>query len=133
MKYIITESKLEKLVKYLDKFNGKNKKLLKSKLEKSAIRYLNEMYGDLEVYRTDKFPDCVYFVKDGRFYMRQDLGGSRLYIDNDTMWSELENIFGLNRDEIKHIITKWAEQTYNLIGVIPVRATDFIQIGVGED
>ena len=39
MKYIITESKLEKAV----------------------IKYLNKEYGDLEEYTTDKRPDNVFF------------------------------------------------------------------------
>ena len=95
MKYIITESKLDRVV----------------------IKYLNKEYGDLEEYTTDKRPDNVFFVKDKKVYMEQDLKNGYLYVDYYTIWTDLKNIFGLERHEIQRIIKKWVEETYKLRGV----------------
>ena len=97
MKYIITESKLEKV----------------------AIKYLNKLYGDLEEYRTDEHPDSVFFVKGKKVYMEQDLKNNYLYLDYDTIWSDLKNTFLFEYKDIQSIIKDWVEVTYNLRGVTP--------------
>jgi hypothetical protein len=97
MKYIITESKLENVV----------------------IKYLNKMYGDLEEYRTDKHPDSVFFIKGKKVFMEQDLEIDDLYVHSDTIWKDLVDTFSLENDEIRHIIKKWAEESYNIKDVTP--------------
>ena len=97
MKYIITESKLEQVV----------------------IKYLNKMYGDLEEYRREDFPDKIFFVKGKKVYMEQDLKNDDLYVDYGTIWSDLGDTFSLERGEIKPIISKWVEETYKLRYVTP--------------
>ena len=98
MKYIITENQNDKLI----------------------IKYLNKMYGDLEEYRTDEYPGSVFYVKDKKIYMKQNLKNGYLYVDYDTIWQELETIFNLEFTEIQHIITKWVEETYKLRGTTPI-------------
>ena len=97
MKYIITESKLEKV----------------------AIKYLNKFYGDLEKYRIDKYPNKVFYVKDKKVYMEQDLKNLDLWVDYDTIWNDLVTIFDLKLPEIQDIISKWVEETYKLEGFTP--------------
>jgi hypothetical protein len=105
MKYIITESKLENVV----------------------IKYLNKMYGDLEEYRTDERPDSLFFFRGKKVYMEYHLkyghllNYGHLLIDYYTIWKDLEDTFSLENDEIRHIITKWVEVTYNLRGVRPTQ------------
>jgi len=67
MKYIITESKLEKV----------------------AIKYLNKIYGNLEEYRTDERPDKVFFIRGKKVFMEQDLENDDLWVDYYTIWSDL--------------------------------------------
>ena len=105
MKYIITESKLDRVV----------------------IKYLNKEYGDLKEYTTDKRPDNVFFVKDKKVYMEHDLKNGYLYVDYDTIWSELKNIFNLTNDYIAIIISKWVDETYNIEGVTPVEQYTSVQ------
>ncbi len=71
-------------------------------------------YGDLEEYRTDEYPNMVLYVKDKKVYMKHDLKDNFLWVDNNTIWSDLKNIFGLEKREIQNIITKWVEETYKL-------------------
>ena len=98
MKYIITESKLEQVV----------------------IKYLNKLYGDLEEYRTDKYPNSIFFFKGKKVYMGQELENGRLYVDYGTIWSDLRDTFSLEYNDIQSIIKKWVEETYNLRGVTPL-------------
>ena len=98
MKYIITESKLEQVV----------------------IKYLNKMYGDLEEYRTDEYPNKIFFIKGKKVYMEQDLKNEMLLVDYNTIWSDLENTFSLEFNDIQSIIKKWVEETYKLRGVTPI-------------
>jgi hypothetical protein len=90
---------------------------MNNKLEHIAIKYLNKMYGDLEEYKREDFPDSLFFIKDKKVYMEQNF--HKLWIDYDTIWSDLENIFLLENDEIKSIITKWVKETYKLKNVTP--------------
>ena len=98
MKYIITEGQFED----------------------GIIRYLNEMYGDLKEYRTDKYPEFILFIRDKKVYMIQDLRTRKLVADNNTIWEDLKTMFGLNYDESLHIIKKWMEETYKSKGFTPV-------------
>ena len=85
--------------------------------ENGVIHYLNEMYGDLAEYTTDKRPNRVFYVKDNRAYMEKMLRSNVLWVDYDTIWEDLENIFGLDRYESQYIITNWVKETYNLRGI----------------
>jgi len=49
--------------------------------------------------------------------MRQILKNGRLWVDYNTIWSDLETIFSLEAPEIQEIITKWMDETYKLEGV----------------
>mgnify|MGYP003704531233 FL=1 len=104
MKYIITE--------------GQNDKII--------IRYLNSEYGDLEEYRTDKYPKSVFYVKDKKVYMEMGLGDYLLWVDHYSIWEDLINIFSLDDEEIERIITKCVEERYNIYGIPPLGAPSWI-------
>ena len=93
--------------------------LTESKMEQVIIKYLNKFYGDLEEYRTDEYPDKVFYMKDEKIFMEHNLKSGRLWVDYDTIWTDLETIFSLEELEIQDIITKWVEETYKLEGVTP--------------
>jgi len=92
MKYIITENKMVQVV----------------------VKYLNKVYGDLEEYITDKHPDSVFFVKDKKVFMELELDNREIFVDYATIWKDLVDTFSLENDEIRHIIRKWVEETYNI-------------------
>ena len=82
--------------------------------EGSVIHYLNEMYGDLEEYKINEYPSSIFFIRDKKVYMEQDLKNVLLWVDNDTIWEDLENIFSLSYSKVNHLITKWVEENYKL-------------------
>ena len=93
---------------------------MNNKLEHIIIKYLNKLYGDLEEYRTDDYPDTIFFVKNKKVFMEQNLKNGILWVDYDTIWKDLENMFSLEYFEIESIITKWVEETYKLKDVTPI-------------
>ena len=92
---------------------------MNNKLEHIVLKYLNKLYGDLENCRTDDYPDSVFFVKSKKVYMEYYLKNEKLYVDYNTIWSDLENTFSLEYNDIQSIIKKWMEVTYNLRGLTP--------------
>ncbi len=90
---------------------------MNNKVEHIVIKYLNKEYGDLKEYTTNKRPNRVFYVKDNRAYMEKMLRTNVLWVDYDTIWEDLENIFGLDRYECQRIITNWVKETYNLRGI----------------
>jgi len=92
---------------------------MNNKLELLVIKYLNKFYGDLKEYRTDEYPDIIFFIINKKVYMEQNLKTGALWVDYDTIWIDLKTIFSLEIPEIQSIITKWVEETYKLRGVTP--------------
>jgi hypothetical protein len=90
MKYIITESKLEQI----------------------AIKYLNKMYGDLEEYKTEKYPHCIFFTKNKKVLIQYEYKGFYLTVDKTSIWNDLENTFSLQYRQIQNVIKLWVKQTY---------------------
>ena len=86
-------------------------------MEQVVIKYLNKVYGDLEEYLTDERPNSVFFVKGKKIYMEHELDDNYLWVDYGTIWEDLEDTFSLENYEIKSIIKKWVESTYNISGV----------------
>ena len=97
MKYIITESKLDKVV----------------------IKYLNKLYGNLKKHVYEKYPAIMYYNKNKEVYLTHELDSDILWVDYDNIWSDLEDTFGLKYEEIQRIISEWAEKTYGIEGVRP--------------
>ena len=95
MKYIITENQIEQII----------------------FKTLNKLYGNLEEYKTDEYPNRIFFVKDKKVYMElemDELSSDILWVGYETIWGDLKYMFDLKASEIKYIITKWVEDTYNL-------------------
>ena len=92
-----------------------------NKMEKVILHFLNKGYGNLTEYKTDKHPDKIFYIKDNKVYMLQDLENGYLWVVYNTIWQDLENWFSLEDDDIQSVIIKWMDKTYNIRGVAPVR------------
>ena len=110
MKYIITESKLERAI----------------------IHFLNKMYGDLTEYRTDEYPDAIFYIRGKKIYMERDVKKGALWVDYETIWEDLENWFSLGDDDIEYVIANWVKETYNIMDYIPYISNVRIRYGVEE-
>jgi hypothetical protein len=92
MKYIITESKLNKTI----------------------LKWLNSEYGDLTPYETEEYTDYIFFKKNDTVIFDYNKKNGVVTISYDHIWSFLENFFGLEYEEIQDLIKKWVEEHYKL-------------------
>jgi hypothetical protein len=87
---------------------------------KPEMEWLKDNFNNLvEVIRDDE----SYYLDSERkplFMYFQDSENKRVYINYVRIWSVLEKDFGLNHTEIKGLIRRWLEGTYNLRGLTPV-------------
>ena len=90
-----------------------------NKMEQIIINFLNKGYGDLTQYKTDKYPDSIFYMKGKKVYMIQDMKNGELWVEYYTIWQDLKMWFSLNYQDIQSVITKWVEETYNIRGLTP--------------
>ena len=122
MKVLITENKLEKVLK--GKGTDKTIQLLggwenfcKVLNIESPMDFLH-LFDDLEKFQSEEQKDWILFrYKKGNNYMVYDRKKEDVYISYYEIWSFLEDNFGLNYSEIKSLTTEWLDEAYNLRGV----------------
>jgi uncharacterized membrane protein len=95
MKYIITESQYNNTI---DKF----------------ITYNFEPH---EEKRTKKFPDSIFWVKDGEVIV--EIKNSEYFYVNYKIWKNIMNMLSLEYSETQHVIKTWLEEHYKLGGLTP--------------
>ena len=85
-----------------------------SKLEKTAISWLNKNYGDLEPFESKIYRKYILFIKDGKviFYYNKD--NLVVYFSYDLIWSFFESYFGMDYELIQGLTKAWVEEHYNL-------------------
>ena len=92
MKYIITENKLERVI----------------------IHFLNKRYGDLTEYRTDKYPNKLFFFKNDKILMVNNHNiNHKLWVDYEIS-NDLMKWFDLNYSDMSPVIEKWVKEKFNL-------------------
>ena len=95
MKYIITESQYNNTI---DKF----------------ITYIFEPH---EEKRTKKFPDSIFWVKDGEVVA--EVKESAFFWVNHQIWRSISLMFSLNHTETRQVIKDWLEEHYKLGELTP--------------
>ena len=85
-----------------------------SKINDIIKKWLTDNYGNLEKFETDKYPNHIFYMKDGVVIFDYNLKNGRCYISYDDIWSVLEVIFQLEYKEIKGVTREWVEEHYKL-------------------
>jgi hypothetical protein len=96
-------------------------------LKHKIINYLNSEYKDLEGFEMEKYPNHIFFMKDGEVVFDYNIENGITYISYDKIWSFLENFFGLKHKEIQDITKEWVEERYKL-RVTTTRISGLIRI-----
>jgi hypothetical protein len=91
MKYIITESQMEKTV----------------------VQYLNSMYSDLEQFRTKEYNDLFFFMKNGEVIFEYNPNYKFIGV-SEYLWEFLNSFFGLESQTKQWIIYDWLSEHYDL-------------------
>ena len=102
MKYLITESKVREI----------------------ALKWMNDNFSpdQLEIVKSPKYPDSIFYRKNGQVVMEQDLKKKNFYFHYDEIWSFFESFFNIELIEFQSLMKIWLEETLNLDGYTPRRA-----------
>lgn len=131
MKYVITESQDNKMVEKLtnsiksdgwsrtSKLVGGNENLIKLLGITSPMDFLH-IFDDMNVVQSKENPNWTLFrYNKGNNLMVLDKKIEYINLDYVEIWSILENVFGLNFDDIDKLINVWLNEVYNLSDVTP--------------
>ncbi len=99
-----------------------NKKVItESKIQKVALKWMNDNFSPdkLEIVKSPKYPNSIFYIKNGQVVMEQDLKNKNFYFHYDEIWSFFESFFGIEYSEIQQLMEVWLEETLNLEGYTP--------------
>jgi hypothetical protein len=97
---------------------------MNDKLKHKIINYLNKEYSGLVRYETDKFPNSIFYMKDGKVIFTYYKENGNVYISYDKIWLFLESFFGLEYEEIQDLTKTLVEEHYKL-DVTTTNSNDF--------
>ena len=107
--------------------------MIENKLDKVALTWVNNKFGDLKPIVKD---NKTYYVNEDRlplFYYYQDSKNEYVYINHPEIWSFLESMFGMEYLQIQEVMKDWLEETYNLKGLTPISVPPVQTSVVGRD
>ena len=100
-------------------------KITENKRNQIVFKWLNSEYGDLEQFKTKKYPDYIFFMKDGEVVFDYNIENGNVFISYDKIWSILENFFGFKYKEMQDLTKEWVEEHYKLGVTATGRKSDF--------
>ena len=104
MKYIITENKLNKV----------------------ALSWMNQNFSSdqLEIVKSEEYPNSVFFRKNGKVVMEQDKENKWFYFGYEEIWLFFESFFVMEFKQIQEVLRYWLEKTFKLEGYTPVNVRE---------
>ena len=118
MKIVITENKLEKVLKQsgtkktIELLGGWENFCKVFKIE-SPMDFLH-LFDDLEQVQSEERESIILFrYKKGYNYMVYDRDDGEVYINHKEIWSYLEDKFALTYPVVQKITKKWLGEVYN--------------------
>ena len=101
--------------------------ITENKLNNVALKWMNKKFSpdQLEIVKSEKYPNSVFFKKDGQVVMEQDKRYQDFYFDYNEIWSFFESVFGMEYKQIQEVLSYWLEETFKLEGYTPVRTNSF--------
>jgi len=88
--------------------------ITESKLEKTAINWLNKNYGDLEPFKTGKYPNYIFYRQGKEIIFDYNKENGFVNVNYDEIWSFFESFFGMEYEQIQSLTKVWVEERYNL-------------------
>jgi hypothetical protein len=88
--------------------------ITESKLERVAINWLNDNYGDLEPYETEKYPNQVFYRKGKEIIFSYNKKNGMFFVNYQEVWSFFKSFLGLENEQIRELTKIWVEEHYNL-------------------
>jgi len=85
-----------------------------NKLNQIAVKWLNDEYGDLEPYETEKYPNQVFYRKGEEIIFSYNKKNGMLFVSYQEVWSFFKSFLGLENEQIRDLTKVWMEEHYNL-------------------
>jgi hypothetical protein len=95
--------------------------ITENKLNNVALSWMNNNYSSdqLEIVTSEKYPNSVFFRKNGKVVMEQDKKYKDFWVSYDEIWSFFESFFGMEYQQIREVLSYWLEETLKLEGYTP--------------
>jgi len=87
--------------------------ITESRLERLAINWLKDNYGDLKSFKTEKYPCCIYYLKNKKVILEYNKKDKDVFIDYEIS-SFLKYMLSMDSPEIQELTKKWLKERYNL-------------------
>ena len=84
------------------------------KVKHTIIKWLNSEYGDLEPFESEKYPDYIFFMKNGESVLEYNKENGVVYVSYNKIWSFFKSYFELKYVEIQGLTKEWVEEHYKL-------------------
>ena len=88
--------------------------ITESKLERVAINWLNNNYGDLEPYETKEYPNLILYLEGKTVIIEYNKKNKDVYVNYEKIWKFFKSYFSLENEQIQHLIKMWVEENYKL-------------------
>jgi hypothetical protein len=97
------------------------------KPEKTAGQRFWELVSGTEVkFDFDKYPNTLFGFRDGEYVWEFDFKNNYLLLRYSTVWSVLENEYGLNYDDVQSLVKNEVEEHFKCRGVAPEEGRNHI-------
>jgi len=95
--------------------------ITENKLNNVALSWMNKNFSpdQLEIVTSEKYPNSVFFRKDGKVVMEQDKEYKDFWVDYHEIWSFFESFFGMEYEQIQEVLRYWLEENFKLKGYTP--------------
>jgi hypothetical protein len=118
------------IIKYLDSFGYSEKEITKlisvwfkmeTGVELTPLNLMNKNFSpdQLEIVTSEKYPNSIFFRKNGVVVMEQNKAFKVFYFDYDEIWSFFESLFSMKNKQIQDVMRYWLEETLKLEGYTP--------------
>ena len=128
MKIIITEEQDEKLTRRVkmmveklgldDAIKSLGVNRIRHAYENNPSEFLDN-FKVLEIVTHPDYPNSIFFKKNGKVVMEQDMKSKTFWFDYNNIWSFFEIVFDMESQEIQGVLNKWLEETFKLEGYTP--------------
>ena len=95
--------------------------ITESKLQKAALLWMNNNFSpdQLEVFEHPDYPNSIFYKKNGKVVMEQNKKNKYFWFDYGEIWSFFESFFSIEYEEIQGLLNTWLEEDFKLKGYTP--------------
>ena len=108
--------------------------ITESKLQKAALLWMNKNFSpdQLEVVEHPDYPDSIFYKKNGIVVMEQDKKNKEFWFSYNQIWSFFESFFTMEYEEIQGLLDIWLDEAFKLKGYTPIKRDNNKKIKLEE-